>query len=69
MPEGHAPVASRLYLDLVDPHVAEALLRGPDSMKSAVRALRRDGGALLRALRRRISFNSRSARPAHAGVG
>ncbi len=69
VPEGHAPVAARLYLDLVHPRVAEALLRGPDSITSAVRALRRDGGALLRALRRRLLFNARATGAAHASVG
>ncbi len=69
VPDGHAPVISRLHLDLVDPRVAAALLRGPDSMKAAARALRRDVGAVLRALRRRMLFNSRSSRPAHARVG
>lgn len=69
VPPGHAPVVGRLYLDLVHEQVAAPLLRGPDSIKGAVRAFRRDGGALLRALRRRMMFNSGIVRPAHASVG
>ncbi len=72
LPPGHAPVAARLYLDLVDDRVAGPLRRGPDSIKGAVRAFRRDIGALLRALRRRMLAGSEMPRQeahAHAGAG
>ena len=55
VPAGQVPVTNPLYLDLVDPRVAEALRRGPDSMTGALRGLRRDGAALARAVRRRVA--------------
>jgi len=55
VPAGQAPVANRLYLDLVDPRVAEPLRRGPDSMKGALRGFHRDGAALAQAVRRRVA--------------
>ncbi len=53
VPAGHAPVTCPLYLDLVDERVMAPLLRGPDSIKGAVQALRRDLRALRQALARR----------------
>ena len=67
-PAGYAPVAARLYLDLVDERVAAPLRRGPDSITGAVRALGRDGRALGRALARRGGFTSASAPAARATV-
>lgn len=55
VPPGHAPVTSALYLNLVHDRVMQPLLRGPDSIGSATRALRRDGAALARAVRRRVA--------------
>ena len=54
VPAGHAPVTIPLYLNLVHDRVMQPLLRGPDSIGGAVRAMRRDGAALARAVRRRI---------------
>ncbi|MDA8252444.1 MAG: hypothetical protein M0Z28_25200 [Rhodospirillales bacterium] len=68
VPAGHAPLTSRLYLDLVDERVAEPLRRGPDSITAALRALRRDGAALARALARRGGFTSRSTAATRARV-
>jgi SAM-dependent methyltransferase len=69
VPPDHSPVASPLYLDLVDDRVAEPLRRGPDSIKGALRAGRRDLGALLRALKRRMMITSATPVPVHASVG
>jgi SAM-dependent methyltransferase len=59
VPAGHAPVANPLYLNLVATEVMEPLVRGPDSIGSAVRALRRDSRALAQALRRRLAGGAR----------
>jgi hypothetical protein len=55
VPAGHAPVTIPLYLNLVDDRVMAPLLRGPDSIGSAVRGIRRDATALATALRRRAA--------------
>jgi hypothetical protein len=55
VPAGHAPVSNPLYLNLVASEVMQPLLRGPDSIGSAMRALRRDATALAGALGRRLS--------------
>lgn len=68
IPAGHAPVAARLYLDLVDERVVGPLRRGPDSIKGALRGLARDSHALARALIQRLAFNSGSSRPARGSV-
>lgn len=64
VPEGHAPVASRLHLDLVAERVAAPLRRGPDSISGAIAALRRDGAALARAIGRRAGIGGTAARAA-----
>jgi SAM-dependent methyltransferase len=52
-PAGQEPVRFPLYLDLLDDRLLTPLVRGPDSIRSAVRALGRDLAALARALARR----------------
>ncbi len=69
VPAGHRPVTSRLYLDLVAERVVVPLVRGPDSIKGALRGFRRNGAALARAMRRRIRFNSPPVAPARESVG
>lgn len=54
LPAGHAPVTSPLYLNLVHDRVMQPLLRGPEGIRGAVSAMRRDGSALARAMRRRL---------------
>jgi SAM-dependent methyltransferase len=56
VPQGFAPVANPLYLDLLDDRVFGALTRDPDSISGALRALRRDAAALQSALRRRAGL-------------
>jgi SAM-dependent methyltransferase len=53
VPPGLAPVTNPLYLDLLDDRVFGPMTRPPDSLSRSLRALRRDGAALLMALRRR----------------
>ena len=59
LPPGAAPVRFPLHLDLVDDRVMAPLLRGPDSIVSSMRGLRRDlralAGAAVRRVRRRRS--------------
>lgn len=69
VPAGHHAVTSRLYLDLVSEQVVAPLVRGPDSIKGALRGFRRDGAALARAMGRRIGFNSPSAAAPRESVG
>jgi SAM-dependent methyltransferase len=54
IPAGHAPVRVPLYLDLLDDRVFVPLLSGPQSVRGAMQALRRDAAALRRALARRV---------------
>lgn len=54
VPAGRTPVRFPLYLDLVDDRVMAPLVRGPDSILGSLRALRRDTGALTRAIARRV---------------
>ncbi len=53
VPAGWTPVENPLYLDLLDDHVFGPMTRPPDSIRGAVRGLRRDAAALWQALRRR----------------
>jgi SAM-dependent methyltransferase len=54
VPHNHMPVTNKLYLDLVADQVMQPLVRGPDSIGGAIRALKGDATALARALTRRI---------------
>ena len=63
VPYGHAPVTNPLYLNLVANEVMQPLVRGPDSIGSAARALRRDGAALAQAVQRRIGGGRATTRP------
>ncbi len=55
VPEGWSPVTNPLYLDLLDAHVFNPMTRPPDSIRGALHSFERDGAALWRALRRRIT--------------
>jgi SAM-dependent methyltransferase len=65
IPPGWAPVANPLYLDLLDDRVFAPLLRGPESIREALRALGQDAGALLRALRRRVGHGRTASTGPH----
>jgi SAM-dependent methyltransferase len=69
VPSGYAAVVNPLYLDLVDTRVLAPLLRGPDSIKGAVAALRRHTGALSWAVARRFGLRNGAAAPAHEPGG
>lgn len=55
VPQGWLPLDNPLYLDLLDDRLFRRLTDEPDSIGGALRALRRDAGALWHALRRRAA--------------
>lgn len=65
VPAGLQTVASPLYLDLVFDHIYRALVEPPDSISGSMAAMGRSGGALARAIGRRLRGGRRAAM-AHA---